>query len=145
MRQQLQMQQMQVAQQRAKEANQRAEAAIAAAVEKMAAELPDAKIQSIDDVAKLPTGPAFNAYIQKGYSLEDAFFLANRQEINARNARAAKASALTNAQSTGHLGPVGAGDGKAVNVPKGVVAAYRQIMPNATDQEIREAYLAELK
>ena len=54
---------------------------------------------------------------------------------------AVNASAQTQMAGKGHLNPVGPATGKqVVQVPKGVVDAYRSMMPEATDAEIQKAY-----
>ena len=136
--------QMQAAQEKARAVNQKAEMSIQTALRNISAVDPDVK--TLDDIAKMPTAAKFNDLVQKGVGLEDAFYLANRQAIDAKRTAAAKAAALNGAASRQHLNPVPNGGGELpVEVPRGVVDAYRAMMPDATDAEIRKAYAEEMK
>lgn len=141
---QLMRAQMQAAQEKARAVNQKAEMSIQTALRNISAV--DPGIKTLDDIAKMPTAAKFNALVQKGIGLEDAFYLANRQTIDAKRTAAAKTAALNGAASRQHLNPVSNGGGELpVEVPRGVVDAYRAIMPDATDAEIRKAYAEEMK
>ena len=141
---QLMRAQMQAAQEKARAVNQKAEMSIQTALRNISAVDPD--IKTLDDIAKMPTAAKFNDFVQKGIGLEDAFYLANRQAIDAKRTAAAKAAALNGAASRQHLNPVQNGGGELpVEVPRGVVDAYRAMMPDATDAEIRKAYAEEIK
>lgn len=141
---QLMRAQMQAAQEKARAVNQKAEMSIQTALRNISAV--DPGIKTLDDIAKMPTAAKFNALVQKGIGLEDAFYLANRQAIDAKRAAAAKTAALNGAASRQHLNPVSNGGGELpVEVPRGVVDAYRAMMPDATDAEIRKAYAEEMK
>ena len=141
---QLMQAQMQAAQEKARAVNQQAEQSIQASLRNISAV--DPSIKTLEDIAAMPTAEKFNALVQKGIGLEDAFYLANRQAIDAKRTAAAKAAALNGAASRQHLNPVSNGGGELpVEVPRGVVDAYRAMMPDATDAEIRKAYAEEMK
>lgn len=143
-REQLMQAQMQAAQEKARAVNQQAEQSIQASLRNISAV--DPSIKTLEDIAAMPTAAKFNALVQKGIGLEDAFYLANRQAIDAKRAAAAKTAALNGAASRQHLNPVSNGGGELpVEVPRGVVDAYRAMMPDATDAEIRKAYAEEMK
>ena len=140
----LQQAELSAMQEKARAVNQQAEQSIQASLRNISAV--DPSIKTLEDIAALPTAAKFNDLVQKGIGLEDAFYLANRQAIDAKRAAAAKAAALNGAASRQHLNPVQNGGGELpVEVPQGVVDAYRAMMPDATDAEIRKAYAEEIK
>ena len=95
----------------------------------------------------MPTKDRFNELVQTGkLSMTEAFYMANMQEIDARRMAAAKAATQNQMAGKNHLNPVGGISGKTpIQVPRGIVDAYRAMMPEATDAEIQAAYEAELK
>lgn len=124
----------------AQAANQRAQVAINAALKNISAIDPD--IKTMEDIAKMPTAPRFNQLVKAGIGLEDAFYLANRQAIENRKIAAAREAVRSQSAGKRHLAPVGNGSGReAVEVPKEARDAYLEIMPDATDAEIREMWM----
>lgn len=141
---QLMKAQMQAAQERARAVNQQAQEAIGAAVKNISATWPE--IKSLEDITALPTRDEFNRLVQLGNTVEEAFYLANRKEIEARKIAAAKTAAVHGVAGKQHLNPVPAGGGnEPVEVPADMRDAYREMMPNATDAEIKAAYTKYLK
>lgn len=94
-----------------------------------------------------PTAGRFNELVQKGLGLEDAFFLANRQELDQRRRGGPAGQAAINAaQGKRHLNAGVAGEtADAVDVPADMAESYREMMPGATDAQIRKAYASYLK
>lgn len=125
---------------KAKAANARFEELMKAELQKIGAL--DPSIKTLEDIKAMPTWTRFDALARSpGVSMEEAFYLANRQQIEERKLAAAKAAAQTQMAGKDHLNPVGAVSGKTpVQVPRGVVDAYRAMMPDATDAEIQKAY-----
>lgn len=125
---------------KAKAANARFEELMKAELQKIGAL--DPSIKTLEDIKAMPTWTRFDALARSpGVSMEEAFYLANRQQIEESKLAAAKAAAQTQMAGKGHLNPVGAVSGKTpVQVPRGVVDAYRAMMPDATDAEIQKAY-----
>lgn len=141
---QLMQARMAAAQERARAVNAQAQEAIGAAVKNISAIYPEVK--TLEDITAMPTAKEFNRLVQMGNSLEDAFYLANRKEIEARKIAAARTAAIHGAAGKGHLDPVPSGGGKApVEVPANQVEKFREMMPGATDEEIRKAYAGFLK
>lgn len=144
MQQRLQAAELAAIQERARTAKDRAQEAISAALKNISRL--DPSVKSMDDIAQMPTASHFNALVQKGIGLEDAFYLANRQAIEDRKIAAARTAALNGAANRQHLNPVGASSAKQpVEVPPKMAEIYREFNPGATDEEIRKAYEAELK
>lgn len=143
MQQQLMAAQMENARRAAEAANEKAQSVISAALKNISAEYPE--IKTLEDIAAMPTAERFNELVQKGVSLEDAFFLANRKDMQQRSVAAAKAAAVRGAASRNHLNPVDGSDGKAVEVPAAARASFREMFPGATEAEIEKEYAAYLK
>lgn len=139
MRMQMEQARLNAIAEKAKAANARFEEMMKAELQKIGAL--DPNIKTLEDIKAMPTAQRFNELVQKGLNMEDAFYLANRQQIEERKLAAVKAAAQTQMAGKGHLNPVGAVNGKTpMQVPRGVVDAYRAMMPDATDAEIQKAY-----
>lgn len=135
---------MQAALQSARAVRQRAQEAIGKSIAAISAEFPE--IKSLDDIARMPTAGRFNELVQKGIGIEDAFFLANRQELDQRRRAASRQAAINAAQSKRHLSAGVSGEtAEAVDVPADMAESYREMMPGATDAQIRKAYASYLK
>lgn len=135
---------MQAALQSARAVRQRAQEAIGRSLTAIAAEFPE--IKSLEDIAKMPTAGRFNELVQKGVGIEDAFFLANRQELDQRRRAASRQAAINAAQGKRHLSANVSGEtADAVDVPSDMAESYREMMPGASDAEIRKAYASYLR
>lgn len=140
LRQQVQRQELNAIQEQAKNVNARAQETIRQGVETIR-QLYGAEVGSVEDIAAMPTGPQFNAYVQKGLSIEEAYYLANRRDIDERRLSAARQAGINRASGKGHLAGVPAAAGDAPYQPTvAEKAAYREFMPEATDAEIAKAY-----
>ena len=101
----------------------------------------DPSISTVEDILKMDTSKEFYAYVQKGNSFIDSFYLANRDKLSSKAQEAAKQKALTSAQSKDHLAPHAKQRGQgSVPVPPDEMANFRVFMPNATDAEIQTYY-----
>lgn len=135
---------MQAALQSARAVRQRAQETIGRSLTAIAAEFPE--IKSLEDIAKMPTAGRFNELVQKGVGIEDAFFLANRQELDQRRRAASRQAAINAAQGKRHLSANVSGEtADAVDVPSDMAESYREMMPGASDAEIRKAYASYLR
>lgn len=138
-RQQMESAQLAAVREKAKAANARFEAALQEELKKVTAM--DPNIKTLEDIRAMPTANRFNDLVQKGIGLEDAFYLANRQEVDARRMAAARAATQSQMAGKGHLNPVSAA---AAKTPYQVSAAEREAFlafnPGATDEEIQRAY-----
>lgn len=101
----------------------------------------DGSVQSLEDIVAMPTGEAFRGYVEKGLSIEDAFYMANRDAVDKRRMEAAKQAGIKQASGKRHMAPVpgAAGEAPYVATPR-QREMYREINPNATDDEINAAY-----
>ena len=103
----------------------------------------DSSVSSLEDIVAMPTGAAFNDYVQKGLSIEDAFYMANRDAIDQRRMEAARQAGIKQASGKRHLAAVPAASGEAPYTASAKEkAAYREMLPEATDEEINAAYAA---
>lgn len=101
----------------------------------------DPGIKTVADILALPTASAFRSHIARGYTLLDAYRLANFDRLTASRAAAAKQEALNNARGKDHLGTVGNGRGAgAESVPPDQMRMFRMMMPEATDAQIQAWY-----
>lgn len=140
LRQQVQRQELAAIQEQAKSVNARAQETIRQGVETIR-QMYGAEVSSVEDIAAMPTGQQFNAYVQKGLSIEEAFYLANRKDIDARRLSAARQAGINRASGKGHLAGMPATAGEAPYQPTAEEkAAYREFLPDATDAEIAAAY-----
>ena len=101
----------------------------------------DSGIQTLEDIAAMPTGAAFRSYVEKGLSIEDAFYMANREAVDKRRMEAARQAGIKQASGKRHMTPMpgAAGEAPYVATPR-QREMYREINPNATDDEINAAY-----
>ena len=140
LRQQVQRQELTAIQEQARAVNDRAQETIRQGVESIR-QMYGAEVGSLEDIAAMPTGPQFNAYVQKGLSLEEAYYLANRKDIDTRRLSAARQAGINRASGKGHLAGMPAAAGEAPYQPTAEEkAAYREFLPDATDAEIAAAY-----
>lgn len=88
---------------------------------------PDTKISSIDEVWKLPNSDAIVDRVRRGYSLKDAYELANQSEIISKRVAAAEQAARNKMNSKGHMRPGnGGGAGEVFVVPDEVMSMYEK-------------------
>lgn len=106
----------------------------------------DPSVQSLEDITKQDTFPQFDALVRQGYSLSDAYKLANFDRLSQRRAGAARQRAINQTAGKAHLQPTqGKESGQAVSVPADVRAMYREMNPGISDKEIAKHYAKSLK
>lgn len=98
-------------------------------------------VNGVEDLLKLPNADKFQEYVRRGNTFLDAYYLANREEVQRRSAANALRQAQAQAKSKAHLPtaptPRGAG---AESVPKEDMALFRLFNPDATEDEIQAYY-----
>lgn len=142
LRQQVEQQKLQSMNEMAKAVNRQAEAVIRQGVENIRTKY-GAEVQSVQDILALPTGKAFAEYTKKGLSLEDAYYLANRESADKHRMAAAKQAGINQAAGKRHMrSPEQAAGDLPYTATAEEAAAYREMMPEATDAEINAAYAA---
>ena len=101
----------------------------------------DPSVTDFQTLVQHPNFQQFDARVRQGYSLVDAFKLANYDQITGKKAAAAKQQALNSVNGKNHLNPTkSAGTGDDVVVPEETMAMYRSAFPNWTKQQIIEDY-----
>jgi len=76
----------------------------------------DSSIKTAEDLEKSPNYEKFNAFVEKGYTLKDAFILANYERLSAGAATAAKQDAIKKIVKNGASSPgslTGSGNDKS--------------------------------
>ena len=102
-------------------------------------------IHDVRDLMAMPNAQQFYDYVKRGNSFLDAYYLANRESLQNRAAEAAKQQAVNRSRSKDHMTPTrsrGQGD---VSVPAEVKAAYLELIPGASAEEIQKHYNKYLK
>lgn len=101
----------------------------------------DPSINGVEDLLKMEGAEKFRAYVQRGNTFLDAYYLTNREKLAKQQAQAAQRQAQESARSKDHLRslakPVGAG---AKSVPKADMEIFRLFNPDATEAEIQSYY-----
>lgn len=101
----------------------------------------DADIKTFEDLYKSDHFQEINQMVQRGYSLTDAYKLANIDKLTQKKTASAKQQALNSITSKSHMQPIGGnGEGEDSYVPESVYELYKEMNPNATDAEIRKHY-----
>lgn len=101
----------------------------------------DPTVQTVQDLLKLPEGQQIEALVRRGYTFEDAHYLATRQRREQEITNKAKEQAMLNARGKDHLGGAGSARGEgAVTVPGNVMALYRKLNPKMSEAEIVAHY-----
>ena len=140
LREEVQRQRLESVNAEARNVTARAQAAIRQGLEAVRVKY-DSGIQTLEDIAAMPTGAAFRGYVEKGLSIEDAFYMANREAVDKRRMEAARQAGIKQASGKRHMTPMpgAAGEAPYVATPR-QREMYREINPNATDDEINAAY-----
>ena len=101
----------------------------------------DPAIKTVQDVIQLDNFQEINQMVQQGYKLSDAYKLANMDRITQRRQAAAKQQMINQAAGKRHLQATGQnGAGNEVQIPADVLAMYHEMMPDATDGQIKKHY-----
>ena len=100
----------------------------------------DPSIKELGDLAKLESYPKIYDMVKRGYSISDAYRLANYDALTHQAAEKSRQAALQNAQSKQHLSPTTQRGTGSVSVPEEIKREYRLLMPDATDAEIQKHY-----
>ena len=98
-------------------------------------------VHSVEDILAMPTGEAFRSYVEKGLSVEDAYYMANRETIDRQRMAAARQAGVNQARGKSHMANPAPAAGPAGYVATPEEAeAYREFFPDATDKDINAAY-----
>jgi hypothetical protein len=101
----------------------------------------DPSIKSFDDLMLMENSEEFAEKVRKGYSLTDAFIIANGKKLSQKIKAAAVKSAISRLVAKQHLTGAGTGGGEsAIDVPAETYSLYKSLYPNLTDGEIKKHY-----
>lgn len=105
----------------------------------------DPSISSFEDLRQHESWSEVEDRVRRGYTFADAFYFANRNAIEQRRMAAFEQQIRNSMNGKGHLDSSSPkGDG-GISVPSDVMAEYRAINPNATDEQILRHYAKEMK
>lgn len=105
----------------------------------------DPSVKDIRDLSRMETYPKLYDLVKRGYSISDAYKLANYDTLTARKAEASKQAVINAAKSKEHLSTTKSRGSGAASVPADVAADYRLWNPDMTDEEIQKDYQKYLK
>ena len=105
----------------------------------------DPTVKELGDLAKLDTYPKLYDMVKRGYSILDAYRLANYDTLTQRAAEASRKAAINSVQSKQHLKATESRGGGAIPVPDSVLEEYRVLNPGATKEEIQKHYQSYMK
>lgn len=105
----------------------------------------DPSINSFEDLRQHESWSEVENRVRRGYTFADAFYFANRNAIEQRKMAAMEQQIRNSMNGKGHLDSSSPkGDG-GITVPSDVMAEYRAINPNATEEQILRHYAKEMK
>ena len=105
----------------------------------------DPTVKELGDLAKLDTYPKLYDMVKRGYSILDAYRLANYDTLTQRAAEASRKAAINSVQSKQHLKATESRGGGAIPVRDSVLEEYRVLNPGATKEEIQKHYQSYMK
>ena len=101
----------------------------------------DKSVKSEQDIIDNPHFQQISEMYRRGYSLEDAYYLANRAELEQKKQAAAKQQAINQVAGKQHMKATGQnGVGNDVHIPADEMAMYRAMNPGVSDDAIRKHY-----
>ena len=104
----------------------------------------DPSVKSLEDIVKMPTFPVFDNYVRRGYSIADAYRLANFDSLAQRDAAANRQAAINSVRGKSHLAPIGGVAGEAgkqlVDIPQNERYLWEEAYPELSYKELKEKY-----
>lgn len=100
----------------------------------------DADVKSLENIRAAENWPDIEQRLRRGYSLLDAYKLANMDRLGEKKAAAERQRAINASAQKQHMQRTEQRGSGAVAVPADVKAAYRTFNPGATDAEIAAHY-----
>lgn len=100
----------------------------------------DPNIRTVEDLMKMPNAQDFYARVKAGMNFLDAYRLVNFERLRGEKAAAAQQQAINRISSKDHLTPTRTRGTAPLSVPEDVRRACRDMMPDATDEDIQLYY-----
>ena len=105
----------------------------------------DPEMEDLGCILRSESGERFRRYVRRGLSFVEAYTLAARDRLNGLREERAREAARVKAASKDHLNATSATGLGALPVPGDEMALFRELMPGATEAEIRRYYNADRK
>jgi len=105
----------------------------------------DPEMTDLNAIIHSEAGERFKAYVRRGLNFEDAYTLAARDRLTNLQAGKAQEAARVQAASKDHLNATGKRGTGAAPVPPDVMRDFRELVPDATEEEIQRYYTQYLK
>ena len=102
----------------------------------------DSTINTIEDLLNMPNSGEVLDMVGQGYSLVNAFKLANFDRLTQQSAQASKQAAINAIKGKSHMTPTdGVSDtSEDVDIPQSELAGWRNMFPHASDKELKAKY-----
>jgi hypothetical protein len=101
----------------------------------------DKSVRTEQDIIDNPHFQEITEMYQRGYSLEDAYYLANRAELEQKRQAATNQRVINQVAGKQHMKTTGQnGAGNDVHIPADEMAMYRAMNPGVSDEAIRRHY-----
>lgn len=105
----------------------------------------DPDVKDLQSILTGPYGDKFRGYVAKGLSFVESYKLAAEEKLSQRRTGQAAEAARIKAASKDHLSATGARGQGALSVPADEMALFRELMPDASAEEIQRYYNADRK
>lgn len=125
---------------RRREAEQARQRAMQESVQRQLDEIrkTDPSIRDVADLLERPYGKALYEFVRRGNNFVDAFYLANREQMQAAQRRAAQQAAVNNITGKDHLKATSIGGRPGATVTQEEREMYHLFNPKATDADIQK-------
>lgn len=101
----------------------------------------DPSVTDFNSLVRHPNFQQFDQMARRGYSLVDAFKLANYDQITGKKAAAAKQQAMNQVNGKSHLNATkSGGEGEDISIPDEEMEYFRNFFPDLSKKQIMEKY-----
>ncbi len=100
----------------------------------------DPTVKTLEDIANSPVYSEVLERTRKGYTLSDAWYLANKERLSKESVEKERQAVRNTYNGKSHLTPTTSRGEGMVSVPDDVLGMYRAFNPNATTAEIQRHY-----
>lgn len=100
----------------------------------------DSAVAALEDIAAADVFPAIYEKVMRGYSLSDAYYLANADRLQREAVTRAEDALRSRLESKEHLRTVKNRGGGEAHIPAEVMAEFQRILPEADVGAVRKFY-----
>lgn len=104
----------------------------------------DSAVKNLTDITGAENYEQIYEKVKRGYSLSDAYYLANLDKMNRQTASKAEQAVLNHVRGKEHLAGTKTRGGGDIIVPPEVMREFKRLMPQASAEEIRHFYRKDL-